>query len=153
MVANLDISVSPMEQRGLLHGQVECLPGGQALNVLCLHLNLLARDRRRQLALVESYIQQQTDPTAPLLLAGDFNDWRGEACGLLANELGLSDVFQHQHGRLAATFPALLPLLKLDRIYQRGFVVERAEVHHGRRWATLSDHALLSAVLHLKTTP
>jgi endonuclease/exonuclease/phosphatase family metal-dependent hydrolase len=38
-------------------------------------------------------------------------------------------------------------MLRLDRIYTRGFSIERAEVHLGEPWARISDHAALSAHL------
>jgi endonuclease/exonuclease/phosphatase family metal-dependent hydrolase len=44
-----------------------------------------------------------------------------------------------------------LPVLRLDRIYVRGFSVKRAEVHFGAPWSKISDHAALSA--HLRYDP
>jgi endonuclease/exonuclease/phosphatase family metal-dependent hydrolase len=41
----------------------------------------------------------------------------------------------------------MLPLLRLDRIYVRGFSVREARVHHGRQWGRVSDHAPLTAQL------
>jgi endonuclease/exonuclease/phosphatase family metal-dependent hydrolase len=32
-------------------------------------------------------------------------------------------------------------MLRLDRIYQRGFAVNKAQVLRGRPWSLLSDHA------------
>ena len=48
---------------------------------------------------------------------------------------------------LARSYPASLPLLRLDRIYVRGFNVLHSEVHVGGAWQRLSDHAALSARL------
>ena len=45
----------------------------------------------------------------------------------------------------ARSFPATLPMFRLDRIYVRGFTIERSEVHFGRPWSKISDHAALSA--------
>ena len=50
----------------------------------------------------------------------------------------------------ARTFPAALPMLRLDRIYVRGFTVESAQVLHGVLWAKLSDHSPIVATLQLK---
>jgi len=47
------------------------------------------------------------------------------------------------------TFPAPFPWLRLDRIYQRGFAVRRAQVLHGLPWRQLSDHAPILAELEL----
>jgi len=40
-----------------------------------------------------------------------------------------------------------LPVLRLDRIYVRGFTVDKAEVHFGTPWSRISDHAPLTAQL------
>jgi endonuclease/exonuclease/phosphatase family metal-dependent hydrolase len=87
---------------------------------------------------------------APLVVAGDFNDWRNSAGRRLVTELGLREVFRDQRGRPARTYPSTLPLLRLDRIYARGFDVLQAEVHHGLPWSRISDHAALSVELELR---
>jgi endonuclease/exonuclease/phosphatase family metal-dependent hydrolase len=47
------------------------------------------------------------------------------------------------------TFPAAFPWLRLDRIYQRGFAVRKAQVLDGMPWRQLSDHAPILAELEL----
>jgi endonuclease/exonuclease/phosphatase family metal-dependent hydrolase len=84
---------------------------------------------------------------APLVVAGDFNDWRDRAGRKLAMELGLREAFRDRGGRPARSFPSRLPLLRLDRIYVRGLSVRHAEVHHGDEWGRISDHAMLTARL------
>ena len=44
-----------------------------------------------------------------------------------------------------------IPLLRLDRIYIRGFTVKRAKMHFGAPWSKISDHAALS--VHLTSLP
>ena len=61
--------------------------------------------------------------------------------------LGLHEAFESAHGRPARSFPAVLPLLQLDRIYVRGFEIQDARVHHGHPWARISDHAALTSTL------
>jgi endonuclease/exonuclease/phosphatase family metal-dependent hydrolase len=92
-------------------------------------------------------IERLVPRNAPLIVAGDFNDWRQRATHELAHPLGLHEVFEFVHFRPARTFPAMLPLMTLDRIYVRGFQVRNAHVHHGRAWARISDHAALTATL------
>ena len=90
------------------------------------------------------------DPTSPLIIAGDFNDCRNEADELLAHRLGLTEAFGGPFGGVESpgrSFPSKRPLLRLDRIYVRGFSVERAEMHAGAPWSRISDHAALSAHL------
>jgi endonuclease/exonuclease/phosphatase family metal-dependent hydrolase len=50
----------------------------------------------------------------------------------------------------ARTFPALVPWLRMDRIYQRGFALQGARVLRGPSWARLSDHAPLVADFTLR---
>jgi endonuclease/exonuclease/phosphatase family metal-dependent hydrolase len=59
----------------------------------------------------------------------------------------MTEVSVAQHGRVLATFPSLLPVLRLDRIYVRGFKIVKAQVHRGKPWSLLSDHLALSAEL------
>ncbi|AVY94954.1 MULTISPECIES: endonuclease/exonuclease/phosphatase family protein [Microvirgula] len=144
---NRDISVNRLESRGLLHCDLS-LPGWPIdVTALCVHLNLLGRDRRKQMAALAEYIAHAVPAGNGLILAGDFNDWRARANREFADALGLVEVHQEIHGRHGRSFPARLPLLRLDRIYVRGLSVSRAEVLSGPPWSRLSDHLPLSAEL------
>lgn len=144
---NLDISSHNFESRGLLHCQL-AVPGlDQPLHAICLHLALHEKGRRLQLQRISQHIRELVPDGAPLIMAGDFNDWRQRAPAYLAEELGLKEVFESSQGRHALSFPAVLPMFALDRIYVRGFEVASARVHHGRAWRMLSDHAALTARL------
>jgi endonuclease/exonuclease/phosphatase family metal-dependent hydrolase len=111
------------------------------------HLALNERGRVQQLrAIVDRGVEVVPDDH-PLIVAGDFNDWRNRAGRRLAAELGLTEVFRDDRGRPARSFPAGFPMLRLDRIYVRGFSVYHAEVHHGHPWSRISDHAMLTARL------
>ena len=143
---NQDVTHLRFERRGLLHCRIQ-LPDGRVAHCVCVHLSLLARSRRRQMLALADYLETLTDAEAPLIIAGDFNDWRNRAGNLLVERLGLMEVFCGVAGRPVRSFPAALPLFRLDRIYVRGFAVERTEVHHGRPWSLISDHAALSTHL------
>jgi len=146
---NEDISTNPIESRGLLHAEI-AIPGWKRnLHCVCLHLGLFGGARRRQVEVVCERIDKVVPRKAPLIIAGDFNDWRDKLTDRL-NELDVHEVFETAHGRIARSFPARLPILKLDRIYTRGFDVQNAKVHRGNGWARLSDHAALAAQLALK---
>ena len=84
----------------------------------------------------------------PLIVAGDFNDWRGRADAVLRS-CGLGEVFREAHGEHARSFPARWPLLRLDRIYVRQVAAARPLPLPRRPWATLSDHAPLAAEIQL----
>jgi endonuclease/exonuclease/phosphatase family metal-dependent hydrolase len=143
---NEDISQSRFEQRGLLHCEIAVSNWSQPLHCINVHFGLLSRWRHGQLKCLGERIEQLVPAAAPLIVAGDFNDW-GHRTGAFATELGLTEAFEHRTGRPARSFPARLPLLRLDRIYTRGFHVQAVQVHHGPLSARLSDHAALSATL------
>lgn len=144
---NCDISLNRFEKRGLLHCQVELPEVRVLLHAICIHLNLLARDRRKQIHSLIEFIQLHVPPDAPLIIAGDFNDWRNEISIILFQRLGLHEVFELLEGKPARSFPAKLPVLALDRVYIRGFIVQEAQVLTGIPWNKLSDHAPLAVKL------
>jgi endonuclease/exonuclease/phosphatase family metal-dependent hydrolase len=144
---NQDISQHRFENRGLLHCEV-AIPGwNEVLHCVCVHLGLMAHHRSRQLRALQTRIESLVPSAAPLIVAGDFNDWAHHAHHGLARPLGMQEVFQHMHGRPARSFPAALPVFQLDRIYVRGFSVKQARVHHGHPWARISDHAALTSTV------
>ncbi len=148
----MDISHHRLEGRTLLHTEIEVGKAYPSVHCVCVHLGLFARSRRHQLRWIAEAIEHDIPRDAPLILAGDFNDWRREASGFLNASLGLTEVFEHAHGRPARTFPAMLPFMSLDRIYARGLTVKTAEVAHGPEWLAVSDHAPLIATLGLPHT-
>ena len=144
---NQDISGHRFESRGLLHCEIEVPNWPEVLHCVCVHLALTASHRNRQMRQLQARIEALVPASAPLIIAGDFNDWNQHAQHGLARALGLREAFEFAHGRPARSFPAALPLLQLDRIYVRGFDIRQARVHHGHPWARISDHAALSATL------
>jgi len=141
-----DISTNRVEQRGLLHLELKLPRTRTHLHCVCLHLGLLRRSRSVQLALVRERLMRLVPAEAPLIVAGDFNDWSRKATADF-HDLGLREVFELTTGAPARTFPARLPVLPLDRIYVRGLAVKRVQVHRGPAWARLSDHAPITATL------
>jgi len=146
---NIDISLNPLERRGILHAVVE--PPGLAapLHVCCTHLNLLHGQRKRQLERLAQRVRSAVPAHCPLIIGGDFNDWRTWATGALARSIGVEEAYVARHGRHARTFPGWHPMLALDRIYVRGLPVTRARVLDGPPWRTLSDHLAVHAELRL----
>ena len=146
---NQDVSAYGFERRGLLHCEIEVPGWPQPLHSICVHLGLLARGRSRQIEWLRQRIESLVPADAPLIVAGDFNDWhwRHKATHEFAHPLNMHEVFELVNGMPARSFPAALPLFRLDRIYVRGFKVNRAHVHHGRAWGRISDHAALTTTL------
>ena len=148
---NQDVTHLRFERRGLLHCRISvpALPD-RPVHCVCVHLSLFARSRRRQMDALARYLEGAAAADAPLIIAGDFNDWRNEADALLARRLGLCEVFAGEGGEAGSpgrSFPATRPVLRLDRIYVRGFTVKHAKVHAGAPWSHISDHAALSAYI------
>ena len=113
------------------------------------HLGLAEAHRREQLDLLCDIVRSEVPEDAPLVVAGDFNDWRRRAHDTLEREVGLKEVFVSAYGESAKTFPARFPLLSLDRIYVRNASVHLPVVLPRRPWSHLSDHAPLAAEIHL----
>lgn len=149
---NTDVSAHRFESRGLLHCEIELanqqsLAGQKSVHCLCVHFGLFAKGRRSQTSALIEYVRNEIPPDAPLIIAGDFNDWRNQLSKTLSSELDIHDVFHLHRGKPARSFPSRLPLLRLDRIYVRGFDVLHSSVHVGGNWQRLSDHAALSTQL------
>jgi len=149
---NHDVSVPGAEPRGLLHCVLAGPGGAPELHVMCVHLGLSEAHRRHQLARLCQTVQRVVPPDAPLVIAGDFNDWRLRADALLA-ACELHEVFRRALGQHARSFPARWPLLRLDRIYVRGVVGARPLAMPRRPWSRLSDHAPLAADIDLPAPP
>ncbi|MDB5763785.1 MAG: endonuclease/Exonuclease/phosphatase family protein [Herminiimonas sp.] len=163
---NQDVSDHAYEARGILH----CVLKTPDADVHCyvVHLGLFAGSRKRQTEALISAVASSAPANAPVIIAGDFNDWGNHLSDALRTGLGVTEVFDERSTKQglrtylrqlsgrerkiqpARTFPAALPLLQLDRIYVRGFTVESAQVLHGPMWARLSDHAPIVATLFLK---
>src|SRR4051794_40898968 len=79
--SNEDISEHRFESRGLLHCEIEIPEWKEKLHCVCVHLGLLAHHRSRQLRATQSHIQDLVPRDAPLIVAGDFNDWAHHAQG------------------------------------------------------------------------
>jgi len=148
---NIDISTNQLEKRGILHAKLRVPGRTEELHALSIHLGLLEAERRSQVRRICHRIHRMVHSREPVVIAGDFNDWRERASPIFEKRLGLIEAHEHLHGMHARTFPAWLPTLKLDRIYSRGLEVRSAEVLTGTSWSSLSDHAALYAELDFKS--
>jgi len=144
---NHDVSVAGHESRGLLHCELE-LPGHpQTLHAICVHLGLREAHRRRQLDLLCEELAERVPSAAPVVVAGDFNDWRAPAIGACAAAAWWS---LRAQARAAGTqLSGALAAAALDRLYVRGLAVHEVAVHGAAPWSRLSDHLPLSAHLSL----
>ena len=145
---NHDISSAGPEPRGLLHCVLQPPQMPRPLHAVCVHLGLRESHRLQQLQRLCELVTRQIPAGEPLLVAGDFNDWRLRANALLA-DCGLQEVHTRHFGRPARSFPAFWPLLRLDRIYVRGVRRSSPGARAARIWARLSDHVPLVAEFDL----
>ncbi len=142
---NHDISVRGRDRRGLLHCVLQ-VPGlVPELHAICVHLGLTGAHRSIQLTRLCDLIAKAVPKASPLLVAGDFNDWRAHAGPILKLGAGLQEVFLRADGRGARTFPVRWPMLRLDRIYLRNAHALQSRVLSEVPWSRLSDHAGLTA--------
>ncbi|HSI54061.1 MAG TPA: endonuclease/exonuclease/phosphatase family protein [Ramlibacter sp.] len=140
--AHEDMSDHRFEQRGLLHVHVQL--GPRPVHVIVLHLGLIPSSRQRQVERLGAYIERAVPRRAPLVVAGDLNDWGGKLRPLM-NRFGLKD---HQ-GERQFTYPSRLPLTQLDYVYARGLKPVGVAIPRGRIWGQMSDHLPLIAEFRL----
>ncbi|PWW48642.1 endonuclease/exonuclease/phosphatase family protein [Melaminivora alkalimesophila] len=138
-----DISDHRFEQRGLLH--VEVLVEGRPVHAIVVHLGLVPGSRIRQVAQIQRFIEREVPADAPLVVAGDFNDWGLQIKRMLAG-FGL---FEYDENPQAYTYPARLPMVQLDHVYVRGLRPISLHVPRGRIWWRMSDHLPLIAEFEL----
>jgi endonuclease/exonuclease/phosphatase family metal-dependent hydrolase len=168
---NHDISDHALEKRGLLHAvsQVEGRKGPFEIHLINTHFGLIKRSRVRQASFLVDFVRSEVPPDAPLIIAGDFNDWQRAADDVMgeldvveaAAEFNRRQVRPRLMDRLlpwretkrapvARTYPSVMPWLMLDRIYVRGFNVHDVRVPKGIEWSQRSDHMPLIADLEVK---
>lgn len=133
-----DLAVSRREPRNALYAVIDTAWG--ALRVVTTHLGLSPAERREQTARLVSHVNQDAD--CPTVLAGDFNEWglRGPVGRMLR---------RHFRGHLPIpSFPAVAPMLALDRIWWRPRPLVRRVTRPGHTLFRLaSDHSPLVAEL------
>jgi endonuclease/exonuclease/phosphatase family metal-dependent hydrolase len=141
---NVDLSVGRAEPRGMLHCMLEVPAVAGPLHAICVHLALRESHRRQQVRRIINFVSATIPSGAPLVVAGDFNDWREIAHGALTGSLRLELVHSGVDDRPPRTFPGWCPALRLDRIYVRGMRYVPVALPR-RPWSSLSDHLALAA--------
>jgi endonuclease/exonuclease/phosphatase family metal-dependent hydrolase len=142
---NIDVSPYPTASRSILHAEIEIPELQFKLHALCIHLGLFKGEREQQLIRLCQRIESHVPHNEPLIIGGDFNDWRGHAEAHLEQDLELQEVFKMLTGSHARTFPAWRPTLQVDRIYFRGVKPELCARLKHDPWKRLSDHLPLYA--------
>ena len=141
-----DMSDHRFEQRGLLHAKL--LVAGVTLHAIVVHFGLIPSSRVRQTAHLKAYIAREIPLDEPVVVAGDFNDWAERLDSAFARA-GLVRAHDGATPLPRPTFPSIVPVFALDRIYTRGFRCISTLVPRGTTWARMSDHLPLVAELRL----
>ncbi len=142
---NINVSLFKRASRSLLHGQIQLPDSSTPIHLICVHLGLFGFERKRQFKTLIRRILSHVPEHEPLIIAGDFNDWMIRAKHHFHAQLGINEVFKTHTGKYARSWPAWMPMLKMDRIYSRGLDI--TEAHHLKEphWRKLSDHTPLLA--------
>jgi endonuclease/exonuclease/phosphatase family metal-dependent hydrolase len=140
-IGHHDVSDHRFEQRGLLHVPVQW--HDTTVHTVVAHLGLIHSSRVRQVQRLAEYIEANVPAKAPLIVAGDFNDW-GERLDASMRRLRLT---RAAGARATPTFPSLVPVFALDRIYTRALRCCSMHAPRGTTWARMSDHLPLVAEL------
>lgn len=145
-----DLSVPGREKRGCLRADVAL--GSSSVHVFNCHLGLDWRERRRQAAqLLSADILRDAALCYPLVLVGDFNAWssRSAVPRWIRKELADAALVARSAG---ATFPAMFPVLRLDRAYVGPAVRVLGCTVHDSTFARLaSDHLPIVMEIELET--
>lgn len=134
------LDVHTREPRGAIDAMLDV--HGTPLRVIATHLGLSPRERREQIARLLAVLRAR--PVACTLLLGDLNEWflRRDALRWLHEHFGESPA--------CATFPSVLPLLALDRIWcTPAPALGGVRAHRSRLAGIASDHLPLCATLTL----
>jgi len=152
---NLDVSIGnplTVEKRGCLILQVIHPENEIPIIVINVHLGLKTGERKLQLERLVRYLKskslKQWNPESPVLITGDFNDWRGCLDMSAFSSLGFQEAGSIQTGKHFKTFPSYIPIFSLDRIYYRRLELVTAERLPKKNWWWKSDHLPVLASFH-----
>ena len=90
---NIDVSDHRLEQRGILHATVDHPQLGE-VHVINSHFGLFKVSRVRQAQALIYHVRESVPKHAPLIVAGDSNDWNLHVHRLLTRELLLQDAIE-----------------------------------------------------------
>lgn len=138
--ARICLDVPRREPRGAIDAVLDC--DGAPLRVIATHLGLSPGERREQIGRLLDLVR--AGPELPTVLLGDLNEWflRRQSLRWLHDHFGESPA--------CATFPSLLPMLALDRIWiTPATALRRVHVHKSRAARVASDHLPLVAEVQI----
>lgn len=149
-VHHIDLTVRFKKRRRAILARccVRCEGHSRTMAIANVHLGLAGLERQFQLRkLLSHHSFVEATKRCPAVIAGDYNDVWGTLGKRTLQPAGFDSV-----GKKILTFPAMLPLRPLDRIYYR----DLSTVHHAFASRTqvarqASDHLPLVADFEFKT--
>ena len=146
--SNKLISTNRFEQRGLLKARVQIPQLEREIILANTHLDLTQGGRDQQAKMIIDDLKQEAE--TPWVLLGDFNDWNKKISKRIEHELSVKEAFKALHGKYPATFPSLLPVLSLDRVFLNKMKAVTATTLKDGHWRKLSDHLPLYVEMELE---
>ena len=138
----VNLTLGRLEQRSAV--AVQLRGAGSPVTIAATHLSLVDRTRTRQ---VETLLSHPQLATGPVVLLGDMNAWRRQ--GKAAQNLDREFLTRHHNRAWPASWPAVRPVLALDRAYARGARLSRIEAHESAAARKGSDHLPVCATVVL----
>lgn len=139
-----DLAVTQREPRNALHAIVDA-PWGR-LRLVNTHFGLSPAERTQQVYRLLGHVN--ADPDTPTVIFGDFNEWSPD--GLVSRALARHFT---THAPIR-TFPAMAPVVPLDRIWWRPASLISAVTRPAQPlFRTASDHCPVIAQITAPTAP
>lgn len=139
---SFDLSQKGRESRGCVETSIR-LADSRLFRILNVHLGLRAWERKKQFQFLSHYIGEFPDKSR-MILAGDFNDWKGVLHSIAIEGGVIFDAGETYCKKLVKTFPSLCPCLPLDRIYFKNLKLKEF-TRLTRGWRAISDHLPITA--------
>lgn len=116
---------------------------GKEVFILHTHLGLRRKERLFQMDKINSILKLH-GPEERMILLGDLNDWNGAGQKVLQGSFD-QEAHTHVYGESAKSFPARIPLFRLDRIYYKNLALKSCHLLNNRFIRKKSDHLPLRA--------
>lgn len=136
--SNHVISTNRFEHRGLLKAKIQIPETGQEMLLANTHLDLTQKGRDQQAGVLIEHMS--AEEKLPWVLVGDFNDWNRRVSLRLERTLNAMEAFKHLSGKYPLTFPSMLPIISLDRVFLHKARPLSATALTDNHWKKLSDH-------------